>query len=160
TCNANDCEKVQKDINNIQIQAQCSKDVFFWGDRVLVFSSHHHLGVINKIHTENKCTKRCIDQGAVFRDNGPTGLDYQSSNTCKDLNREMLHHSTATEFRKANYYHIKERHWDWAFRTPDGDKNIDDNNQSKKEFLKQWHSEGNGCRSSFRYITIELQTDR
>ena len=38
-------EEVHEDVDDVQVDGERCEDVFFRGDRILVFSSHHHLQI-------------------------------------------------------------------------------------------------------------------
>lgn len=81
---------VNKYVDNIHVQIQCSKNVLLWADRQFVITAHHQLSaeierlkkkqqlksnsfqfglrfsarnlLINQIDTEQQCSQRCINQ--------------------------------------------------------------------------------------------------
>lgn len=79
---ANDCKNIHKDVYNIQIQIQCSKNVLFRTYAVLVLTSHHKLCVVNQIDTEQKSTGTCIDDcdGLSWEENGDDSEQHQYNN--------------------------------------------------------------------------------
>ena len=47
-------EDVDKEVDNVQVDVESSEDVFLRAERVLVFPSHHQLGVVDEITGEDE----------------------------------------------------------------------------------------------------------
>lgn len=74
---SNNTQYVNEDVDDIKVEVQGSKNVLLRRDAVLVFSTHHHLSIIDEIKREEKSSTRCISNvGGLAR--------YEGNHNAKD----------------------------------------------------------------------------
>lgn len=75
----NELQQIKEEIYNVNVEIECSKDVFFWFNSILVLTTKHQLSVEKYVAREDKRTETSIEyrHDFVVEENGGYRDDHQ-----------------------------------------------------------------------------------
>lgn len=82
-----DAQDVHEDVDNVQVEIECGKDVFLGADRILVAAAQHQLRIVHEIHGEEQGA-----QWGVHKANNLAGKE-----DCNDA-KDDEHHQAGNQY--------------------------------------------------------------